>query len=124
LDGRVAAAQAPSPPALTKEELEEMGSSAEIEERAVDEALEAYETKEQSLGPDERTGQPLLRELGGMVMLALVDTKWREHLYEMDYLQEGIGLRAYGQRDPLVEYQREAFAAFEELEKSIREEFV
>jgi preprotein translocase subunit SecA len=101
-----------------------MGSSAEIEERAVDEALEAYETKEQSLGPDERTGQPILRELERMVMLSLVDTKWREHLYEMDYLQEGIGLRAYGQRDPLVEYQREAFSMFQEMKDAIQEEFV
>jgi preprotein translocase subunit SecA len=59
-----------------------------------------------------------------MVLLSLLDNQWREHLYEMDYLQEGIGLRAYGQRDPLVEYQREAFAAYEELQNSIREEFV
>jgi preprotein translocase subunit SecA len=124
LDGLLAALQGLYPSALTKEELEEMGSSAEIEERAVDEALAAYETKEQSLGPDERTGQPILRELERMVMLSLVDTKWREHLYEMDYLQEGIGLRAYGQRDPLVEYQREAFSMFQEMKDAIQEEFV
>jgi preprotein translocase subunit SecA len=124
LDGLLAALQGLYPSALTKEELEEMGSSAEVEERAVDEALAAYETKEQSLGPDERTGQPILRELERMVMLSLVDTKWREHLYEMDYLQEGIGLRAYGQRDPLVEYQREAFSMFQEMKDAIQEEFV
>ncbi|MEP6758921.1 MAG: SEC-C metal-binding domain-containing protein, partial [Actinomycetota bacterium] len=50
--------------------------------------------------------------------------KWREHLYEMDYLQEGIHLRAYAQRDPLVEYQREAFSMFEALTASIQEDFV
>ncbi len=59
-----------------------------------------------------------------MVLLSLVDNTWREHLYEMDYLQEGIGLRAYGQRDPLVEYQREAFEMFNELKDRIQEEFV
>jgi preprotein translocase subunit SecA len=124
LGGLLAALQGLYPTSLTTEALEEMASSAEIEERAVEEALEAYEEKERSLGPDERTGQPVLRELERMVMLSLVDTKWREHLYEMDYLQEGIGLRAYGQRDPLVEYQREAFTMFEEMKDAIQEEFV
>jgi preprotein translocase subunit SecA len=56
--------------------------------------------------------------------MSLTDNKWREHLYEMDYLQEGIHLRAYGQRDPLTEYRREAFDMFEELTQGIREEFV
>jgi preprotein translocase subunit SecA len=59
-----------------------------------------------------------------MVLLSIIDTKWREHLYEMDYLQEGIGLRAYGARDPLVEYQREAFDMFGELKDAIQEDFV
>jgi preprotein translocase subunit SecA len=59
-----------------------------------------------------------------VVLLNITDTKWREHLYEMDYLQEGIHLRAYGQRDPLTEYRREAFAMFEELVHSIRTDFV
>ena len=59
-----------------------------------------------------------------MVLLSLIDNKWREHLYEMDYLQEGIGLRAYGQRDPLVEYQREAFDMFQEMKDAIQDEFV
>ena len=59
-----------------------------------------------------------------MVLLSLIDNKWREHLYEMDYLQEGIGLLAYGQRDPLVEYQREAFDMFQEMKDAIQDEFV
>jgi preprotein translocase subunit SecA len=54
----------------------------------------------------------------------LTDTRWREHLYEMDYLQEGIHLRAYGQKDPLTEYRREAFQMFEELTESIEDGFV
>ena len=65
-----------------------------------------------------------MRELERMVLLNITDTKWREHLFEMDYLQEGIHLRAYGQRDPLTEYRREAFEMFEELSQSIREDFV
>jgi preprotein translocase subunit SecA len=124
LDSLLTALQALYPARLSKDQLEEMVSAAEIEEQAVEEALEAYEQKEQSLGPNERTGEPILRELERMVMLSLVDTKWREHLYEMDYLQEGIGLRAYGQRDPLVEYQREAFTMFQEMKDAIQEEFV
>jgi preprotein translocase subunit SecA len=65
-----------------------------------------------------------MRELERVVLLNITDTKWREHLYEMDYLQEGIHLRAYAQRDPLVEYQREAFSMFEVLTASIQEDFV
>ena len=65
-----------------------------------------------------------MRELERVVLLNITDTKWREHLYEMDYLQEGIHLRAYAQRDPLVEYQREAFSMFEALTASIQEDFV
>jgi preprotein translocase subunit SecA len=58
------------------------------------------------------------------VLLSVLDRKWREHLYEMDYLQEGIGLRGYGQRDPLVEYQREAFDMFGAMMEAIKEESV
>ena len=65
-----------------------------------------------------------MRELERIVLLNITDTKWREHLYEMDYLQEGIHLRAYGQKDPLTEYQREAFDMFAELTDVIRDDFV
>jgi len=57
-------------------------------------------------------------------MLSVLDRKWREHLYEMDYLQEGIHLRAYAQKDPITEYRREAFEMFEALTQSIQDDFV
>ena len=57
------------------------------------------------------------------MLLAVIDNRWREHLYEMDYLQEGIGLRAMGQRDPLVEYQREGFDMFARMQEVIKEDF-
>src|SRR5437867_5019817 len=63
-------------------------------------------------------------ELERQVFLNVIDNHWIDHLREMDHLREGIGLRAYGQRDPLVEYKREAFTMFEDLTRSIREETV
>ena len=65
-----------------------------------------------------------MRELERRVVLSVLDRKWREHLYEMDYLQEGIGLRAMAQRDPLVEYQREGFDMFAAMMDAIKEESV
>ena len=65
-----------------------------------------------------------MRELERRVVLSVLDRKWREHLYEMDYLREGIGLRAYSQRDPLVEYQREGFDMFNAMMDGIKEESV
>jgi preprotein translocase subunit SecA len=67
---------------------------------------------------------PILRELERHVYLDVIDEHWMDHLREMDHMRDGIGLRAYGQRDPLLEYKREAFAMFEELTRSIREETV
>ena len=69
-------------------------------------------------------GEEVLRELERRVLLSVLDRKWREHLYEMDYLREGIGLRAYSQRDPLVEYQREGFDMFAAMMDGIKEEAV
>lgn len=69
-------------------------------------------------------GEQLMRELERRVMLSVVDRKWRDHLYEMDYLKEGIGLRAMAQRDPLVEYQREGYVMFQDMMAAIREEAV
>ncbi len=106
------------PTTITRDELEDMVTSHELEERAVEDALERYEEKEQTLGSQ------VMRQLERMVLLNLTDTRWREHLYEMDYLQEGIHLRAYGQKDPLTEYRREAFTMFEELTDSIADGFV
>jgi preprotein translocase subunit SecA len=81
-------------------------------------ALSAYERREQELTPD------MMRELERRVVLSVLDRKWREHLYEMDYLREGITLRGYGQRDPLVEYQREGYDMFSAMMEGIKEESV
>ncbi|MBB3040869.1 preprotein translocase subunit SecA [Nocardioides soli] len=78
----------------------------------------AYEQREQEIG------EPVMRELERRVVLSVLDRKWREHLYEMDYLREGIYLRAYSQRDPLVEYQREGFDMFTAMMDGIKEESV
>ena len=69
-------------------------------------------------------GEQLMRELERRVMMSVIDRKWRDHLYEMDYLKEGIGLRAMAQRDPLVEYQREGYGMFQDMMAAIREEAV
>jgi preprotein translocase subunit SecA len=84
----------------------------------IEDAHVAYEKREEELGSDP------MRELERQVLLAVIDRKWREHLYEMDYLQEGVGLRAYAQRDPLVEYQREGFDMFNQMLDGIKEEAV
>ncbi len=81
-------------------------------------AHKAYDAREAEIGAEN------LRELERQVLLSVLDRKWREHLYEMDYLREGIGLRAYSQRDPLVEYQREGFDMFNAMKDGIREETV
>ena len=75
-------------------------------------------------GREEGFGEEVMRELERRVVLSVLDRKWREHLYEMDYLREGIGLRAYSQRDPLVEYQREGFDMFAAMMDGIKEESV
>jgi preprotein translocase subunit SecA len=78
----------------------------------------AYDQREQELGEE------TIRELERRVVLSVLDRKWREHLYEMDYLQEGIGLRAMAQRDPLVEYQREGYLLFQAMTEAIKEESI
>lgn len=81
-------------------------------------AAAAYDRREEELGAE------AMRELERRVILSVLDRKWREHLYEMDYLQEGIGLRAMAQRDPLIEYQREGFDMFSQMLEGIKEESV
>ena len=93
-----------------------------VEELKAD-AQRAYDAREAALGVSP-TDEPVMRELERRVLLSVMDRKWREHLYEMDYLQEGIGLRAMGQRDPLVEYQREGFDMFGAMMEAIKEESV
>ncbi len=82
----------------------------------IEDCEKAYASREESLGAD------VMRELERKVLLSVLDRKWREHLYEMDYLQEGIGLRAMAQRDPLVEYQREGYELFSAMMDAIKEE--
>ncbi len=84
--------------------------------RITDDAMAAYDKREAGLSPE------VMRELERKVLLSVLDRKWREHLYEMDYLQEGIGLRAMAQRDPLVEYQREGYDLFAAMMEGIKEE--
>ncbi len=90
----------------------------EIVEALQADAQRAYAAREAELGSE------TMREVERQVLLSVMDRKWREHLYEMDYLREGIGLRAYSQRDPLVEYQREGFDMFAAMKEGIREETV
>ena len=78
----------------------------------------SYEEKEKVVGPD------LLRRVERDIMLQIVDTQWKDHLYSLDHLKEGIGLRGYGQRDPLVEYKKESFALFQDMKLRIEEEMV
>jgi len=107
------------PVAVNKDEID-LGTvdHAELEALLLEDAERAYKEREAELG------QELLAELERAVLLTVLDRHWREHLYEMDYLQEGIGLRAIGQRDPLVEYQREAFDMFQGLQETIKREAV
>jgi preprotein translocase subunit SecA len=89
-----------------------------ITELVQQDALGAYERREQELTSE------MMRELERRVVLSVLDRKWREHLYEMDYLREGIALRGYGQRDPLIEYQREGYDMFSAMMEGIKEESV
>ncbi|KQW48471.1 preprotein translocase subunit SecA [Nocardioides sp. Root1257] len=90
----------------------------ELAETLQADAHAAYDRREEEIG------EPVMRELERRVVLSVLDRKWREHLYEMDYLREGIYLRAYSQRDPLVEYQREGFDMFTAMMDGIKEESV
>ncbi|CAN5740986.1 preprotein translocase subunit SecA [soil metagenome] len=88
--------------------------AAMLEERA----MQQYEAREEDLTA------PVMRQVERRVILSVVDRVWREHLYEMDHLRDGIGLRAVGQRDPLAEYQREAYNAFVDIQSRLKEESV
>ena len=87
-----------------------------LEARVLEDAQVAYAARAAALGEE------VLHELERRVLLSVIDRRWREHLYEMDYLQEGIGLRAMAQRDPLVEYQREGYELFAAMMDAIKEE--
>ncbi len=112
------------PVGITVEQVEDLAggrqaiSGVMLREQLMSDAHHAYDQREEALGPD------TMREVERRVVLSVLDRKWREHLYEMDYLQEGIGLRAMAQRDPLIEYQREGYQLFEAMMEAIKEESV
>lgn len=90
----------------------------QLHQAIVDDAKEQYANREEALGSEGT------RQLERRVVLAVLDRKWREHLYEMDYLKDGIGLRGMGQRDPLVEYQREGYQMYNSMIEAIKEESI
>ena len=113
------------PVSVTWEEIIEENEDVDAErlrEILVEDALKAYAKREADI--DAMVGEGAMRELERRVVLSVLDRKWREHLYEMDYLKEGIGLRAMAQRNPLVEYQREGFDMFNAMLDSLKEEAV
>ena len=98
--------------------LREFDDLESLREALVEDAVAQYEAKETEIGAER------LREIERRVMLSVLDRHWREHLYEMDYLQEGINLRAMGQKDPLVEWQREGYDMFEAMMGLVADDFV
>lgn len=106
-----------APGEVKLDEIENM-SREEIGRKLMDIAHETYEAREKSIGSS------MMRELEKAVMLKVVDSKWMEHLDDMDMLKEGIGLRSYGQRNPIVEYKVEAFNIFSEMQQSMIETII
>ena len=106
------------PTGLTEAKLSDARDTRELHELLVEEGTAHFESREQELGAD------TMRQIERQVMLNIIDQHWREHLLEMDYLQEGINLRAMGQRDPLVEWQREGFEMFGVMMQAIAQDFV
>lgn len=119
------------PVSLKQSDFEDVEEVEDFADAFVKDAVEAYDRLETALGQttvsdedDEEISVPTMRELERQVWLSVLDHKWREHLYEMDYLREGIGLRAMAQRDPLVEYQREGAQMFDQMQAGFVEEVV
>src|SRR5204862_3703413 len=103
---------------VTRGELDGLTHRDMLVELFTDDAVELYDTKESTIGAEN------LREIERRVMLSMIDQHWREHLYEMDYLQEGINLRAMGQKDPLTEWQREGYDMFTQMMDAVADDFV
>jgi preprotein translocase subunit SecA len=120
LDGLITETKQYYPTELTAADLVDLGSTDEMYEKLAGDAIAYYEQREQGMpqGPD------TMRQLEREVMLQLIDQKWRIHLSEMDYLREGIGLRAMGQQDPLVAWQREGYEMFGQLMSGIDDDYV
>ena len=111
-------------PSISSDDLaEELGGLGNLTKNRLNQEIQSdmalfYSQREEELGED------ATRELERRVVLSVIDKRWREHLYEMDYLKNGIGLRAMAQRDPLVEYQREGFEMFTTMQDGIKEDVV
>ncbi len=119
LDGLVAELATYWPTSFTADQLQSQCSTTDdLYDLLTGEAVAHYEAREAELTPE------VMREVERQIMLRIIDQKWREHLYEMDYLQEGIHLRAMGQKDPLVEWQREGFEMFGQMMHGIAQDFV
>ena len=106
------------PTTVTREELDNTHGTDDLYDKVMGEATSYYEQRETLIGPE------LSRDIERQVMLRLIDQHWRDHLYEMDYLREGIHLRAYGQVDPAVAWQREGFDMFAQMMSGIADDFV
>jgi preprotein translocase subunit SecA len=117
-DGLVAELSAYYPTKFRPDELLQANRSDEVYESVLAEAVDYYTTREAELGPE------TMREIERRVMLSVIDQRWREHLFEMDYLQEGINLRAMGQQDPLVAWQHEGYEMFKQMVAAIDDEFL
>ncbi|MHB1253621.1 MAG: SEC-C metal-binding domain-containing protein, partial [Candidatus Humimicrobiaceae bacterium] len=90
----------------------------ELKEKILEQALKVHEGREKEFGED------IMRQLEKIVVLNVIDNRWRDHLLEMDYLKEGIGLRSYGQHDPLVEYKHESFHLFRDMIEEVKNDTV
>ena len=113
------------PTKFTAPELSEAVSRDQLLESLMAEAVAYYELRETSMPPgDDGTSEATMRQLEREVMLQIIDQRWREHLSEMDYLREGINLRAMGQQDPLVAWQQEGFKMFGEMMAGIDDDYV
>ena len=106
------------PNELAAEDLSHAETTDQMYEKVMAEGVVYYEQREEEIGAD------IMRQIERQVMLRIIDQRWREHLYEMDYLKEGIHLRAMGQKDPLTEWQREGFEMFGTMMSSIAQDFV
>src|SRR5262245_1799359 len=118
LDGLVLELKTFWPSDITEAQLEKCHETDEMYDLVMTDASKYYEKRETELT------SPVMRDVERQVMLRIIDQRWREHLEEMDYLQEGINLRAVGQKDPLVEWQREGYEMFGQLMKGIADDFV
>jgi preprotein translocase subunit SecA len=126
LDGLLTELRTYFPTQQSIDGLKDVASTDALYEALVGEAIEYYEKREQSMpaGAPETQPEDTMRQLEREIMLQLIDQRWREHLSEMDYLREGIQLRAIGQRDPLVEWQRDGYEMFGQMMASIDDDYV